>query len=252
MDAGRQREAGAAKFFRVGTSKSALPRYNEPLICRLKDIGKTRVHTETAFMGHYTGPKARINRRLGLEVYDSSGAMRAGRRRMNPPGVQPARRRRPTDYGKALVEKQKIRHYYGLSQKQLRRFFALANRLRGNKGENLLTLCERRMDNIVWRAGFVHTRAQARQAVAHGHFILNDKRMDVPSHIVREGDAVQVRSRENLQKIYNKQVEEVDRPPAEFLAAEAKDLVVKVVRLPDIDDVTLPVNIHLVVELLSR
>ncbi|MCZ6796283.1 MAG: 30S ribosomal protein S4 [Planctomycetota bacterium] len=203
-------------------------------------------------MGHYTGPKARINRRLGLEVYDSSGAMRAGRRRMTPPGQISQRRRRPTDYAKALREKQKIRHYYGLSQRQLRRFFALAKKLKGNKGENLLVFCERRLDNIVWRSGLARTRAQARQSVAHGHFFVNDRRLDVPSHIVRAGDTVQVRQRENLQKLYASRVEEVDRPHADFLAVEPKDLLVKVVRLPEADDVSLPVNINLVVELLSR
>ena len=203
-------------------------------------------------MGHYVGPKARINRRLGLEVYDSSGAIRAGRRRPTPPGQLPQRRRRPTDYAKALAEKQKIRHYYGLSQKQPRRFFGLAKKLRGNKGENLLTLCERRLDNVVWRAGLARTRAQARQAVAHGHLLVNNRRMDVASHIVKAGDTVQVRKRENLQKLYAKRVEEVDRAQADFLAVEPKDLLVKVVRLPDGDDVSLPVNINLVVELLSR
>lgn len=203
-------------------------------------------------MGHYIGPKARINRRLGLEIYDSTGAIRAGRRRMTPPGVQTGRRRRPTDYAKALAEKQKIRHYYGLSQKQLRRFFDTASKLKGNKGENLLLLCERRLDNILWRASFVHTRAQARQAVAHGHLTVNDRRMDVPSYVVCDGDTIRVRDRENLRKIYSKQVEEVDRPRAEFLAVEPNDLVIKLVRLPESDEVSLPVNINLVVELLSR
>lgn len=203
-------------------------------------------------MGHYTGPKARINRRLGLEVYDSSGAIRAGRRRSTPPGQLSRRRRRPTDYAKALIEKQKIRHYYGLSQTQLRRFFSIAQSMKGNKGEHLLTLCERRLDNVIWRAGFCQTRAQARQAVAHGHLLVNDRRTDVPSYIVRPGDVIQVRKRENLQKLYTQQKQEGDRIDAPFLAVEEKDLMIKVIRLPEMDDVTLPVNINLVVELLSR
>lgn len=203
-------------------------------------------------MGHYTGPKTRINRRLGLEVYDSSGAIKAGRRRITPPGQPPKRRPRPTDYARALHEKQKIRHYYGLSQRQLLRFFGLAKKVKGNKGENLLLLCERRLDNIVWRAGFCHTRVQARQAVAHGHFLVNGRRTDVPSYIVRPGDTIQVRKRENLQKLYTSQVAEVNRPESGIVAVEEKDLLIKVVRLPEMDDVGLPVNINMVVEFLSR
>ncbi|MEM7232888.1 MAG: 30S ribosomal protein S4 [Planctomycetota bacterium] len=203
-------------------------------------------------MGHYTGPKARINRRLGLEVYDSAGAIRAGRRRPSPPGMHGQRRRRPTDFGRALIEKQKIRHYYGLSQKQLNRFFDIAKRQGGNKGENLLLLCERRLDNVIWRAGFANTRAQARQSVAHGHFEVNGRRTDVPSFICKPGDTVKVRGKANLQKIYDERLEGLDRPGADFLAIEKKDKMTKVVRVPDADDISLPVNINLVVEMLSR
>ena len=203
-------------------------------------------------MGHYIGPKARINRRLGQDIYDSGGALRATHRRPQPPGKQPTRRRRPTDYAKALMEKQKIRHYYGLSQRQLLRFFAMAKKQGGNKGENLLHFCERRLDNVVWRAGFARTRAQARQAVAHGPFTVNGRRMDVPSYVVREGDVVQVRPRENLKKNYSELRQGFDRTDAGFLAVEEKELLFKVVRLPDKEDVSLPININIVVEFLSR
>ncbi len=204
-------------------------------------------------MGHYTGPKARINRRLGADIYDSAGAVRATHRRPQPPGKQPTRRRRPTDYARALMEKQKIRHYYGLSQKQLERFFGLAKKQGGNKGENLLLLCERRLDNLVWKAGFAATRAQARQSVAHGHFEVNGRRTDVPSYIARAGDEIKVRGRENLQKIYAGRVEGNSRAgESGFLAVEGKELTAKVVRLPDKEDIGLPVEIQLVVEFLSR
>jgi small subunit ribosomal protein S4 len=203
-------------------------------------------------MGHYIGPKARINRRLGLDVYDSSGAVRASHRRPQPPGRPPARRRRPTDYARALAEKQKIRHHYGMTQRQLKRFFDLAKRLGGNKGDNLLLLCERRLDNIVWKGGFAKTRVQARQSVAHGHFLVNGRRTSVPSYIVREGDTIQVRKRENLRKIYGSRTEGSDRVEAGFLAVDPKELVIKMVRLPDKDEIGLPVDIQVVVEFLSR
>jgi small subunit ribosomal protein S4 len=203
-------------------------------------------------MAHYVGPKARINRRLGTEVYDSNGALRASHRRIFPPGQHAQRRRRPTDYGRALVEKQKICHYYGLSQRQLKRFFTFAKKSAGNTGENLLRLCERRLDNVVWKAGFAKTRSQARQAVAHGHFNVNGRRTDVPSYLVESEDVIQVRKRDTLQKIYSTRTEDADRPQSAFLAVEPKELVIKVIRLPDNDDVGLPVNVNQVVEFLNR
>jgi small subunit ribosomal protein S4 len=172
-----------------------------------------------------------------------------------PPGQQSKRRRRVSDYGRALMEKQKIRHFYGMTQRQLARFFGLAKRLEGNTGENLLILCERRLDNMLWRAGFAVTRAQSRQSVAHGHVLVNGIRADVPSYLLQAGDTVQVRKRDNLQKLYESRLEEVrqaSRPDAGFLAVEKKDLLFKLIRLPDKDEVGLQVNINLVVELLSR
>lgn len=203
-------------------------------------------------MGHYTGPKARINRRLGTEVYDSSGALRSSHKRISLPGQHGQRRRRPTDYGRALLEKQKICHYYGLRQRQLKRFFDLAKKAEGNTGENLLALCERRLDSILWKAGLAGTRSQARQSVSHGHVLVNGKRMTVPSYIVELEDSIQIRPREQLQKIYTARIEAASRPAAGFLAVDPKELLVKVVRLPTQEDIGLPVNVNQVVELLNR
>ena len=203
-------------------------------------------------MAHYVGPKARINRRLGAEIYDSSGALRASHRRIFPPGQQSLRRRRTSDYGRALQEKQKIRHYYGLSHKQLKRFFRIAKKITGNTGGNLLILCERRLDNVFWKAGFARTRAMARQAISHGHVTVNGRRTNVPSYLVKAEDVVRIRDKDNLQKLYKTATEETDRPQSAFLMADKADLMIKVMRVPDSDDVGLPVNINQVVELLSR
>jgi small subunit ribosomal protein S4 len=203
-------------------------------------------------MGHYIGPKARVNRRLGTEVYDSSGALRAFHKRSSPPGQHSLRRRRTSDYGRALMEKQKIRHYYGLNNNQLKRFFALAKKLPGNTGENLLFLCERRLDSVLWRSGLARTRVQARQAVSHGHVTVNGRRADIPSMILGAEDTIQVRKRENLTKLYTQRAEESDRTLASYLAVEKKDLIVKMIRLPAVEDVTLQVNVNQVVEFLSR
>ena len=120
-------------------------------------------------MARYTGPKARINRRLGTLIYETAGAARALDRRPQPPGMH-VRGRRPSNYGLALMEKQKIKHYYGLGERQLRRYFDAVGRKPGNTGELLLLMCERRLDNVVRRVGLTKTRPQARQGITHGHF----------------------------------------------------------------------------------
>ena len=106
-------------------------------------------------MAHYTGPKARVNRRLGAMIYESAGATRASKRREQPPGMN-TRPRRPSNYGLALMEKQKIKHYYGMGERQLRRYFDKASRGKGNTGQLLLILCERRLDNVVSSCWFGH------------------------------------------------------------------------------------------------
>ena len=145
-------------------------------------------------MARYTGPKARINRRLGLKVYESRGALRATERREQPPGMH-TRPRRPSNYGTALREKQKIKHYYGLLEKQLQRYFSKVSNMKGNTGEQLLLMCERRLDNVVRRAGYTATRPQARQGIVHGHFRVNGQKVDKPSFQVRPGDVITIRPR---------------------------------------------------------
>ena len=157
-------------------------------------------------MGRYTGPKARINRRLGFQVFESAGAIRATERKEYPPGMS-QRRRKPTNYALALIEKQKIKYYYGLREKHLRKYFDKARHIKGNTGENLLILCERRLDNVVRRAGLALTRPQARQGVVHGHFQVNGRTVSKPSILVRPGDVITVRNRPNLKKLYKEQAE---------------------------------------------
>ena len=147
-------------------------------------------------MGHYTGPKARINRRLGMLIYETAGGARALDRRDHPPGMH-TRGRRPSNYGLALMEKQKIKHYYGLGERQLRRYFGDVVHKKGNTGEQMLTLCERRLDNVVRRAGFTRTRPQARQGIAHGHFQVNGVKVTKPSYLLRAGDVCKPTTRNN-------------------------------------------------------
>ena len=162
-------------------------------------------------MGRYTGAKGRINRRLATMVYESAGAVRALERRETPPGMY-GRRKKMTTYGAAFAEKQKMKHYYGVREAQLRRYFELARKTKGNTGQTLMLLCERRLDNVVRRAGFVHSRPQARQGIVHSHFQLNGRTVSTPSIVVNAGDVITVRNRPNLQNVYRAAVESGHAP----------------------------------------
>jgi len=202
-------------------------------------------------MGHYTGAKARINRRLGAAVFESAGALRAFEKRDFPPGMH-TRRKKPTNYGLALTEKQKIKYYYGFRERQLRNYFKEGRRLKGNTGENLLVLCERRLDNVVRRAGFALTRPQARQGIVHSHFQLNGRTVNKPSIMVKPGDVVTLRNRPNLQKMYREVVDHHAISGCDWISFDEKELKAIVTSLPTIDDVSLPVDVGQVVAFLSR
>jgi len=203
-------------------------------------------------MGRYTGPKAKINRRLGFQVFENAGAMRAADKKAYPPG-QAQRRRKTTNYGLALIEKQKIKFYYGLREKHLRRYFDKARHIKGNTGENLLILCECRLDNVVRRAGFAVTRPQARQGIVHGHFLVNGRRVDRPSYRVRPGDTVTVKNRPNLKQLYQELSSAAGSDSnASWISFDSEDLKAVVTSLPTFDDVSLPVDVGQVVAFLSR
>ena len=202
-------------------------------------------------MGRYVGPKGRINRRLGMLVYENAGAGRAFERRDQPPGMH-TRGRRPSNYGLALMEKQKIKHYYGLGERQLRRYFGKAGRTKGNTGELLLMTIERRLDNVVRRAGFVKTRPQARQGIVHGHFQVNGTTVNKPSFMVRQGDIITVRAKKNLQEVYRSMAEEFTGEPLDWVSFDKETLRATVQSLPGPSDISLPVDVNTVVEFLSR
>ena len=202
-------------------------------------------------MSRYTGPKARINRRLGTPIYETAGATRALDRRPNPPGMH-VRGRRPSNYGLALMEKQKIKHYYGLGERQLRRYFDSASKAKGNTAENLLLMCERRLDNVVRRAGFTKTRPQARQGIVHGHFRVNGVKVNKPGYILRAGDEIEVRGRENLKNLYRGVIANNAPQPLDWLSFDSEGLKASVLSLPTATDISLPVDGNIVVEFLSR
>jgi len=202
-------------------------------------------------MGRYTGPKGRINRRLGTNVYESSGSIKALERKEYPPGMH-RRRKKPTNYGIGLAEKQKIKFYYGLRDRQLNKYFAKARRLKGNTGEQLLLICERRLDNVVRRAGFTLTRPQARQGIVHRHFQVNGITVNKPGMMVRPGDVITLRNRPNIQKLYKNVVESSTVPQTGWISFDDSQLTATVNADPTFEDVTLHVEVGQVVAFLSR
>jgi small subunit ribosomal protein S4 len=202
-------------------------------------------------MAHHTGPKARVNRRLGALIYENAGASRAYERREAPPGMH-TRAKRPSNYGAALAAKQKIKHYYGLGERQLRRYYHSVARKKGNTGEQLLSLCERRLDNVIRRAGFTKTRPQARQGIVHGHFQVNGIKVTKPSYLLRAGDVITVRPRPNLLSAYRDLADQAQTQTLDWLTFDSETLRATVQGLPGPADVSLPVDVNIVVEFLSR
>ena len=202
-------------------------------------------------MARYNGPKARINRRLSSLIYEAGGAIRAMERRDNPPGMH-GRSRRTSNFGQALSAKQKIKHYYGLGERQLRRFFDSVAHKKGNTGEQLMLLLERRLDNVIRRAGFTKTRPQARQGVTHGHFQVNGVKVTTPSYLLRPGDVITVRGRENIQNLYRGILTDSSVQPADWIAFDSETLRATVQGLPGPGDISLPVDVNIVIEFMSR
>ena len=202
-------------------------------------------------MGRYTGPKARVNRRLDFQVYENAGAVRASERKAYPPG-QANRRKKLSNYGTANNEKQKIKHYYGMREKQLRRYFAKARRMKGNTGDHLLIQCERRLDNAVRRAGFATTRLQARQGVAHGHFQVNGRTVNIPSYQVSAGDVITVKNRPSLKELYGQLVQSAQSYDCAWISMDKDELKAVITTVPGPADISLPVNSGVGVAFLAR
>lgn len=174
-------------------------------------------------------------------------------RRQNPPGMHTFRRGKLTDYGIHLREKQKVKHYYGVLERQFRRYFDRADRSKGNTGKVLMSLLERRLDNIVHRLGFGLSRSGARQMICHGHVTVNGKRVDICSYEVRVGDVISVKERKSSKELVQASLAETTREVPEFLVrVEGQKPEGHVVRLPEAEDVSIPVEPNLIVELCSK
>lgn len=208
-------------------------------------------------MARQTGAVCRLCRREGMKLFLKGTRCDTPKcaieRRDNPPGQQQGRRGKMTDYGTHLREKQKVKHYYGVLERQFRLYFAEASRSKGNTGESLMSLLERRLDNVVHRLGFGQSRAQARQMVNHGHITVNGRRLDIASYLVRPGDVVRVKNRTKSLNLVHANLAESQRQIPDFLSRLDGDLPEgRVNRLPENDDVSIAVQTQLIIELCSQ
>ena len=205
-------------------------------------------------MARYTGPKVRISRRLGTNIFENEKGRKALERRPFPPGQHGRTRRRNagSEYLAQLQEKQKAKYIYGVLERQFRRTYEEANRLQGPTGENLLRLLEQRLDNVVFRAGWAETRPQARQFVNHGKILVNGKRVDIASFRVKRGDVVSLHEKARNMIIVQHNIDVIDRALVGWLEIGDGSKQVTVRELPQREHIDVPVREQLIVELYSK
>ena len=208
-------------------------------------------------MARYTGPVCRFCRREGMKLFLKDIRCATDKcsyeRNQYPPGQHGQGRIRVSEYGQQLREKQKVKRLYGLLEKQFRGYYKSANNQKGNTGENLMILLERRLDNTVFRLGFGATRSEARQLVSHRHFLVNGKRVDVPSYQVRAGDVIVLQEKsQKVARIQENLERSLNRPRMSWLEVDEANFTGTVLGLPVRSELTLPIQENLIVELYSR
>jgi small subunit ribosomal protein S4 len=202
-------------------------------------------------MARYTGPRTRISRRFGIPLF---GPDKYLERRNYGPGVHgPKSRRKHTDYGLGLIEKQKLRYFYGLMERQFRGVYERALRRRGVTGEQMLQILETRLDNVVYHLGFAITRAAARQMVSHGHVKVNGRKVNIPSFAVKVNDAVEVRESNVSRQLATKNLElSTSKVVPDWLSLNKEAFKGVVMRIPTRDEIQPIANEQAVVEFYSR
>ncbi len=202
-------------------------------------------------MARYTGPRLRISRRFGVAIF---GASKYLERKNYPPGVHgPKSRRKHTDYGLGLIEKQKLRYFYGLMERQFRGIYEKALRRRGITGETMLQILETRLDNFVYQLGFGATRAAARQMVTHGHINVNGRKVSIPSYALKVNDVVEARDKSVSRQMATKSMEaSTSRTVPDWVMLNKDGFKGTVLRMPTKDDVQPIANVQAIVEFYSR
>lgn len=208
-------------------------------------------------MARYVGPICKRCRRENVKLFLKGDRCYTDKcafdRRPYPPGVHGQRRSKPTEYGIRLREKQKVRHIYGIMERQFRRYFAMADSAKGVTGENLLSNLERRLDSACFRLGFAATRTDARQLVRHKHVLVNGRVVNVPSFLVRPGDVISIHERsQKLVRIEQAQATAGRREAPTWIELDAEKLTGTVKTMPNREEITLPIQEQMIVEFYSR
>ena len=202
-------------------------------------------------MARYTGPRVRISRRFGIPIF---GPTKYLERRNYGPGVHgPKSRRKTTDYGLGLIEKQKLRYYYGLMEKQFRGVYEKAKNKRGVTGETMLQILETRLDNVVFHLGFGNTRAAARQLVGHGHVTVNGRKVSIPSYALKINDVISIKNNNVSRQLATKSLEiSTSRSVPDWMSLNKEEFKGTVMRVPTRDEIQPIANEQAVVEFYSR
>ncbi len=208
-------------------------------------------------MARYTGPVCKLCRREGKKLYLKGERCYTGKcaieRRAYAPGQHGQSRKKATEYGLQLRAKQQAKRYYGIQEGQFYKYFLMAERKQGVTGENLLRICESRLDNVVYLLGWANSRAEARQLVTHGHYKVNGKKVNVPSYLIKAGDEVAIADKSKESDKIKATVEaNASRPVPQWLDLNAEALTGKVLALPTREQIMVPVEEHLIVELYSK
>ena len=208
-------------------------------------------------MARYTDSVCRLCRREGQKLFLKGDRCYSGKcaidRRHYAPGQHGQARKKMSEYGLQLREKQKAKRYYGVLESQFAKYFEMASKAKGVTGENLLSIIESRLDNVCYRAGFGMSRAESRQLVRHGHFTVNGKKVNIPSYLVKAGDVIAVKETSRSSVKIKAVVEATaSKPKAKWLDVDSDNMQVKVVSLAAREDIDLPIEEHLIVELYSK
>ena len=210
-------------------------------------------------MARYTGPVCKLCRRENTKLFLKGDKCMSEKWPMNDPkvkipGPHGDRRRKLTEYGTQLREKQKTKRYYGVMERQFANYFEMATKVKGlTTGEALLQILERRLDNVVYRLGFAMSRAEAKQLVNHGHFTVNGKKVNIPSYLVKEGDVVAMTDKsKDSDKIKGVLEANSAKPVVKWIEKDSENVKGKIVALPTVEDIDLPIEVHLIVELYSK
>jgi small subunit ribosomal protein S4 len=208
-------------------------------------------------VARYTGALCRLCRRESEKLFLKGDRCYtdkcAAERRKYPPGQHGQRRKKQSDYSIQLREKQKAKETYNVLEKQFKKYFYMAEKKKGVTGSNLLQILERRLDNVVYRCGFASNRRQARQLVLHGHFKVNDRKVNIPSYLIRVGDSIGIRESSMKLDLVQENIAKIEhRGLPSWMEVDTKNLNGKILHLPEREEISLPIQEQLIIELYSK